>query len=113
MLTNYLRFFQKKYEKANGAIEGINQQNPVLFLPCHHSTFSQNNGVSPLDSEHRNDNIMLEQKEMKQPGRVTISLDEEAAELFKKVRKELKVSQSELMREALKFYDQNINPNNQ
>ncbi len=52
-----------------------------------------------------NDNIMLEQKEMKQPERVTISLDEEAAELFKKVRKELKVSQSELMREALKFYD--------
>jgi hypothetical protein len=52
MLTNYLRFFQKKYEKANGAIEGINQQNPVLFLPCHHSTFSQNNGVSPLEGEH-------------------------------------------------------------
>lgn len=52
MLTNYLRFFQKKYEKANSAIDGINQQNPVLFLPCHHSTFSQNNGVSPLEGEH-------------------------------------------------------------
>jgi hypothetical protein len=41
---------------------------------------------------------------MKPPERVTIALDEETAELFKKVKKELRVSQSELMREALKFY---------
>ena len=41
---------------------------------------------------------------MKLPERVTIVLDEETAELFKEAKKELRVSQSELMREALKFY---------
>ncbi len=41
---------------------------------------------------------------MKVPERVTIALDEETAELFKKAKAELRVSQSELMREALKFY---------
>ncbi len=41
---------------------------------------------------------------MKLPERVTIALDEETTELFKKAKKGLKVSQSELMREALKFY---------
>jgi hypothetical protein len=43
-------------------------------------------------------------EKMKPPERVTIALDEETAELFKKAKKELRVSQSELMREALKFY---------
>jgi hypothetical protein len=43
---------------------------------------------------------------MKQPVRVTISLNEETAELFKKMKQEVKMSQSELMREALKFYAQ-------
>ena len=41
---------------------------------------------------------------MKLPKRVTIVLDEESVELFKEAKKELRVSQSELMREALKFY---------
>jgi hypothetical protein len=41
---------------------------------------------------------------MKPPERVTVALDEETAELFKKEKDELRVSQSELMREALKFY---------
>jgi len=41
---------------------------------------------------------------MKPPERVTIALDEGTAELFKKTKEELRVSQSELMREALKFY---------
>jgi hypothetical protein len=41
---------------------------------------------------------------MKLPERVTIVLDEETVELFKEAKKELRVSQSELMREALKFY---------
>ena len=41
---------------------------------------------------------------MKVPERVTIALDEETAELFKKAKAELRTSQSELMREALKFY---------
>ncbi len=41
---------------------------------------------------------------MKPPTRVTVALDEETVELFKKAKKELRVSQSELMRDALKFY---------
>ena len=41
---------------------------------------------------------------MNPPERVTISLDDETANLFKAMKKELKVSQSALMREALKFY---------
>jgi hypothetical protein len=53
-----------------------------------------------------NDNIhWRERTEMRQPDRVTISLDDETAELFQKVKQELKVSQSELMRAALKFYE--------
>lgn len=43
---------------------------------------------------------------MKAPERVTISMDEETSRLFKKLRDELGVSQSELMRESLKFYNQ-------
>ncbi len=41
---------------------------------------------------------------MKLPERVTIALDEETVELFKKAKNDLRVSQSELMRDALKFY---------
>ena len=41
---------------------------------------------------------------MKVPERVTIALDEETFEVFKKAKAELRTSQSELMREALKFY---------
>ncbi|HUV79944.1 MAG TPA: ribbon-helix-helix protein, CopG family [Candidatus Bathyarchaeia archaeon] len=41
---------------------------------------------------------------MKAPERITIAMDEETFELFKKTKEELRVSQSELMREALKFY---------
>jgi len=48
---------------------------------------------------------MLKQSEMRQPDRVTISLDDETAELFQKVKRESKSSQSELMRAALKFYE--------
>ena len=41
---------------------------------------------------------------MKVPERVTVALDEETFEVFKKMKDELGISQSELMREALKFY---------
>jgi hypothetical protein len=41
---------------------------------------------------------------MKTPERVTIALDRETSELFKTMRDSLGLSQSELMREALKFY---------
>lgn len=41
---------------------------------------------------------------MKAPERITISMDEETARLFRKLRDELGVSQSEMMREALRFY---------
>ncbi|MDD1758729.1 MAG: ribbon-helix-helix protein, CopG family [Methanotrichaceae archaeon] len=42
--------------------------------------------------------------QMKSPERITIALDEDTAGLFKKLREDLGLSQSELMREALKFY---------
>jgi len=41
---------------------------------------------------------------MKLPERVTIALDEETACLFKKMRDDMGMSQSELMRESLKFF---------
>jgi hypothetical protein len=41
---------------------------------------------------------------MKSPERITIALDEETTGLFKKMRDDLGLSQSELMRESLKFY---------
>ena len=41
---------------------------------------------------------------MKSLERITIALDEDTASLFKKLREDLGLSQSELMREALKFY---------
>ncbi len=40
----------------------------------------------------------------KAPERVTIALDDETAKLFREMRERLGISQSELMREALKFY---------
>lgn len=41
---------------------------------------------------------------MKAPWRITIAMDEDTYKLFKKMQDELGLSQSELMREALKFY---------
>jgi hypothetical protein len=41
---------------------------------------------------------------MKSPERITVALDEDTASLFKKLREDSGFSQSELMREALKFY---------
>jgi hypothetical protein len=46
---------------------------------------------------------------MKAPERVTIALDEETAGLFKKMKEDLGISQSELMRESLKFYGKHRN----
>ena len=42
--------------------------------------------------------------EMKSPERITIALDEETSGLFKKMKEDLALSQSELMRESLKFF---------
>ena len=42
---------------------------------------------------------------MKAPERITVALDKETAGLFKKMRDEMGISQSELMREALKFFN--------
>lgn len=41
---------------------------------------------------------------MTAPWRITIAMDEETFTMFKKMQEELGISQSELMREALKFY---------
>jgi len=41
---------------------------------------------------------------MKAPERITIAMDEETFEIFKKMKDKFGISQSELMREALKFY---------
>ena len=41
---------------------------------------------------------------MKSPERITVALDEETAGLFKKMKDDLGMSQSELMRESLKFF---------
>jgi len=41
---------------------------------------------------------------MKSPERITIALDEETVGLFKKMKEDLGMSQSELMRESLKFF---------
>ena len=45
-----------------------------------------------------------DEDQMKSPERITIALDEETAGLFKKMKDDLGLSQSELMRESLKFY---------
>ncbi|NYT00621.1 MAG: CopG family transcriptional regulator [Methanocellales archaeon] len=41
---------------------------------------------------------------MKTPERITVAMDEDDFKLFKKTREELGLSQSELVREALRFY---------
>jgi hypothetical protein len=41
---------------------------------------------------------------MKAPERITVALDQDTVGLFKKMRDDLGMSQSELMREALKFF---------
>jgi len=41
---------------------------------------------------------------MKAPERITIAMDEDTFGIFKKMRDDFGISQSELMREALKFY---------
>lgn len=41
---------------------------------------------------------------MKAPERITIAMDKETSEVLKKMKEDLGISQSELMREALKFY---------
>lgn len=47
--------------------------------------------------------------EMKVPERITISLDEETSGLFKKMKEDTGMSQSELMRESLKFFSKHKN----
>jgi len=42
--------------------------------------------------------------EMKTPERITVALDEDTFKRFKTMQDELKISQSELIREALRFY---------
>ncbi|MBN1323444.1 MAG: CopG family transcriptional regulator [Methanotrichaceae archaeon] len=46
---------------------------------------------------------------MKAPERVTIALDEETADIFRKMKDDLGISQSEMMRDALKFYNKHRN----
>ncbi len=42
--------------------------------------------------------------EMTAPERITVAMDEETFKMFKKMQEEQKVSQSELIRQAVKFY---------
>jgi hypothetical protein len=44
---------------------------------------------------------------LKNPTRITISLDEETKELFEKLKEKSRMSQSALLREALRFYSSN------
>jgi len=44
---------------------------------------------------------------MKTPTRITIALDDETSSLIEKMKKEMKTSQSELVRQALTFYYEN------
>ena len=44
---------------------------------------------------------------MKNPVRITISLNEETFDLFEELKEEMKLSQSELVRRALGFYHEN------
>lgn len=46
---------------------------------------------------------------MRNPIRITIALDENSFQLFERLRKEAGTSQSELLRRALRFYDENKN----
>ncbi len=43
---------------------------------------------------------------MKNPLRVTVALDEESMKVFNKLKEELNLSQSEIVRRALKFYSE-------
>jgi hypothetical protein len=44
---------------------------------------------------------------MKNPTRITIALDDETSDLIEKMKKEEKISQSELVRQSLLFYHEN------
>ncbi len=44
---------------------------------------------------------------MKNPVRITIALDEDTSKLFESLKAETKLSQSELLRRALRFYSEN------
>jgi len=44
---------------------------------------------------------------MKTPTRITIALDNETSSLIEKMKKEMRTSQSELVRQALTFYNEN------
>lgn len=44
---------------------------------------------------------------MRNPVRITVAFDEEASALFEEMKKEMKLSQSELIRRALRFYHEN------
>jgi hypothetical protein len=44
---------------------------------------------------------------MKNPARVTVAFDEETLKLFEEMKEEMKLSQSELVRRALRFYRKN------
>jgi len=44
---------------------------------------------------------------VKNPIRITVALDEEMAELLEKIKEETSLSQSELIRQALRFYQEN------
>ena len=46
-------------------------------------------------------------KPMKNPVRVTVAFDENTLKLFETIKEETKLSQSELIRRALKFYKEN------
>jgi len=46
---------------------------------------------------------------MKNPIRITIALDNETSTLIEKMKNEMKASQSELLRDALRFYYENRN----
>ncbi|MFQ5999940.1 MAG: ribbon-helix-helix protein, CopG family [Candidatus Bathyarchaeia archaeon] len=44
---------------------------------------------------------------LKNPVRITVAFDEEASVLLEKMKKEMRLSRSELMRQALRFYHEN------
>ena len=44
---------------------------------------------------------------MKTPTRITVAFDEETADLLEKIRSEMNLSQSEVMRRAVRFYREN------
>ena len=46
---------------------------------------------------------------MKNPVRVTVAFDEDTLKLFEEMKDEMKLSQSELIRQALRFYRENKN----